>query len=51
MLEKKILKNLIRNNAYTKKVLPFLKSEYFSVEEDRIIFDEIKAFRNEVSGT
>jgi len=44
MLEKTILKNLVKNNDYTKKVLPFLKSEYFSLEEDRIIFEEISKF-------
>ena len=42
-LEKTILKNLLKNEAYTRKVLPFLKDEYFS-GEDRIIYGKIKEF-------
>jgi replicative DNA helicase len=38
------LKNLMRNEPFTRKVLPFLKDEYFTVEEDRILFKEIKDF-------
>lgn len=43
-MEKTILKNLIKNEAYTRKVLPFLKEEYFVSEDDRTLFKEIKAF-------
>lgn len=32
-LEKVILKNLLRNESYTRKVLPFLKEEYFTGSE------------------
>ena len=42
-LEKTILKKLLKNEAYTRKVLPFLKDEYFS-GEDRIIYGKIKEF-------
>lgn len=43
-IERTILKNLLRNNSYTRKTLPFLKEEYFSVEEERILYGEIKQF-------
>ena len=43
-LETIILKNLIRNDAYTRKVLPFLKESYFGVYEDRLLYKEIADF-------
>ena len=43
-LEKTILRNLLRNDDYTRKVLPFIKNEYFSAEEDRVLYKEIKDF-------
>tara|TARA_R110000772_G_scaffold99174_3_gene198890 strand:- start:13790 stop:15154 length:1365 start_codon:yes stop_codon:yes gene_type:complete len=44
MIEKTILRNLLKNEAYARKTLPFIEDEYFAVEEDRIIFTEIKNF-------
>jgi replicative DNA helicase len=43
-LEQTILKNLIKNEVYTRKVLPFLKEEYFSNTEDRLLFKEVADF-------
>lgn len=43
-IEKTILQNLLRNENYTRKVLPFIKPEYFTVEEDRILYTEIQNF-------
>ena len=43
-IEKTILTNLLRNENYTRKVLPFIKSEYFSVEDERILYNEIENF-------
>jgi len=43
-IEQTILKNLFKNEEYTKKVLPFLKPEYFSNNEDRLVFNEISKF-------
>ena len=43
-LEQTILKNLIKNETYTRKVLPFLKEEYFSNMEDRLLFKEVAGF-------
>jgi len=34
----------LRNDDYTRKVLPFIKNEYFSSEEDRVLYKEIKDF-------
>jgi len=43
-LETTILKNLIYNEEYLRKVLPFIKPEYFSERTDRTIFNEITSF-------
>lgn len=43
-LEKMILKGLLKNDDYTRKVLPFLKSEYFLDESDRVLFSTIRDF-------
>ena len=43
-LEQVILRNLICNEEYLRKVIPFLKSEYFSARTERTIFDEISSF-------
>lgn len=43
-LEKTILRNLLKSDGYTRKVLPFIKDEYFSIEEDRVLYKEIKEF-------
>jgi len=43
-LEQTILKNLIYNEDYLRKVLPFIKSEYFSDRTERLLFDEISSF-------
>lgn len=39
-----ILRNLIYNEDYTRKVLPFLKEEYFQDYNQKIIFVEINSF-------
>jgi len=43
-LEQTILKNLIKDQNYTRKVLPFLKEEYFGNMEDRLLFKEVADF-------
>ena len=45
-LEDTILTNLIFNEEYTRKVLPFLKDEYFATRSDKIIFSQIYDFVN-----
>jgi len=46
-LENVILKNLIFNEDYTRKVLPFIKDEYFSENNQRKFFREIKTYVEE----
>lgn len=43
-LEQTILKNLIYNEEYLRKVIPFLKSEYFSDRTEKALFDEISSY-------
>jgi len=43
-LEQTILKNLIYNEEYLRKVLPFLKTEYFGDSVERQLFNEITSF-------
>ena len=43
-LEQTILKNLIYNEEYLRKVLPFLKSEYFTDRTDKTLYHEIASF-------
>jgi len=43
-IEKIILKNLVYNESYVKRVLPFLKSEYFSDHSEIILFKTINNF-------
>jgi replicative DNA helicase len=42
-LEKTILTNLIHNESFARKVLPFLKSEYFAAH-DKIVYETINEF-------
>jgi len=39
-----ILRNLLHNEEYIRKVIPFLKSEYFEDTNQRIVFEEILSF-------
>jgi replicative DNA helicase len=43
-IERTTLSNLLFNEDYARKVLPFIKGNYFDVREERIIFDEIVSF-------
>jgi archaellum biogenesis ATPase FlaH len=42
-----VLKNLVHNEKYLRKVLPFLKEEYFEDNKYKVIFDEISSFVTE----
>ena len=50
-LEQTILKNLIYNEEYLRKVLPFLKSEYFTDRSDKTLYDEIASFTETYNST
>ena len=39
-----ILRNLLYNEEYLRKVVPFLKSEYFEDEKQKIVYQEISSF-------
>ena len=43
-IEQTILSNLIYNEEYARKVIVFLKGDYFQSSTDRIVFDEIQTF-------
>ena len=43
-VETTILRNLLFNNDYCRKVLPFIKGEYFENLHEKVVFDEISKF-------
>lgn len=43
-IETTILRNLLFNDEYCRKVLPFIKSEYFENLHEKVVFDEIGKF-------
>jgi len=46
-----ILRNLIHNEEFTRKAIPFIKTEYFIDSLQRILFEEIASFVNEYNAT
>ena len=42
-----ILRNLLHNEEYVRKVIPFIKSEYFEDQNQKIVFEEILKFVQE----
>lgn len=46
-LETKILANLIFSEQYTRKVIPFIKPEYFQERLEKVVVEEIMTFFNE----
>jgi len=50
-LEQTILRNLIQNEDYLRKALPFLKDEYFTDRSEKVIYDEILSFTNAYNST
>ena len=50
-LEQTILRNLIQNDDYLRKSLPFLKDEYFTDKSEKAIFNEIVSFTNTYNST
>ena len=42
-----ILRNLLYNEEYVRKVIPFIKGEYFEDIKQKIIFEEIAKFVGE----
>jgi len=46
-----VLKNLINDEKYLRKVIPFLKKEYFEDTNYKVVFDEILSFVTEYNQT
>ena len=42
-----ILRNLLHNEEYLRKVIPFIKSDYYEDSNQRIVFEEIEKFVQE----
>ena len=45
-LEHSILKNLIYNETFARKVLPFLRNDYFSDNTEKVVYKEVDEFIN-----
>ena len=43
-LEQTILKNLIQSEEFARKVIPFLKSDYFTEVDEKTVFAEVKDY-------
>ena len=43
-LEQTILKNLVQSEEFTRKVIPFLKEEYFSESDEKTVFNEVVSY-------
>ena len=43
-IERTTLSNLVYNEPYARKVLPFIKPEYFADRHERVVFEEINLF-------
>ena len=43
-IETTILRNLVYNEDYSRKVIPFIQSDFFEERSEKIIFDEIVSF-------
>ena len=50
-LEQTILTNLVHNEEYLRKVIPFIKPEYFSDRTEKTLFDEVTNFVNSYNTT
>ena len=43
-IETTILRNLVFNEEYSRKVIPFIQPDYFEQRSDKVIFEEIASF-------
>jgi hypothetical protein len=44
MIEKAIFANLLSNEQFTRKAIPFIKAEYFQSRSDQVLFNIISSF-------
>jgi len=50
MLENTILSNLVENEDYARKVLPFIKPDYFDLVSEKTVFNEISKYIDKYNG-
>lgn len=50
MIENTVLSGLVFNEDYTRKVLPFIKEEYFSDLEEKLVFNTISTYIQKYNG-
>ena len=50
MIEQTILAGMIHNEGYVRKVLPFLKDEYFDDQNEKFVYGQIKAYIDQYNG-
>ena len=50
-VETTILRNLLHNEEYSRKVIPFIQADYFEQRTEKIIFEEIVDFINQYNET
>ena len=50
MIEDTILSGIVHNEEYARKVLPFLKNEYFHDKERLVIFEELYDYVEQYNG-
>lgn len=50
-VEYTIIRNLVRDEEYARKVIPFIDPEYFSVKSERTIIDQIISFFNDYNAS
>jgi replicative DNA helicase len=43
-IEKKILKHLLNDEDYTRKIIPFLRSDYFTDKAEKVLFEQISEY-------
>ena len=48
-IEQTIIKNLIQSEQFTRKVIPFLKSEYFADSSEQLLYEEITHYIDKYS--
>ena len=46
-IEKVILRNLVYNEEYLRKVLPFIEPDYFNDRNERVVFEHITKYAAE----
>ena len=47
-IENTILSHVLYDDDFARKVIPFLKDEYFQEAGDKLVFSEINKFREQV---